>query len=43
MFPDQFTFHLYEQDGWVHAKILIQCEKRKGDKLVEKDVARVEI
>lgn len=31
MFPDQFTFHLFEQDGWVHAKILIRCEKRKGE------------
>ncbi len=29
MFPDQFTFHLFEQDGWVHAKISIQCDKKK--------------
>lgn len=31
MFPDQFSFNLFEQDGWVHAKILIRCEKRKGE------------
>jgi len=29
MFPDQFNFHLFEQDGWVHAKISIQCDKKK--------------
>ncbi len=42
MFPDQFTFHLFEQDGWVHAKILIQCEKRKGEFFVEKEGKGVE-
>lgn len=41
MFPDQFTFHLFEQDGWVHAKILIQCEKRKGEFLVAKEGVEV--
>jgi len=30
MFPDHFAFHLFEQDGWVHAKIQIHCDKRKG-------------
>ncbi|MDZ7332697.1 MAG: histidine kinase, partial [candidate division KSB1 bacterium] len=35
MFPDRFTFHLFEQDGWVHAKILIRCDN--GRFLVEKE------
>jgi len=38
MFPDQFTFNLFEQDGWVHAKILIQCEKKKEKLFVAKVV-----
>ncbi len=29
MFHDQFTFHLFEQDGWVHAKILIPFDRKK--------------
>lgn len=43
MFPDQFNFYLFEQDGWVHAKILIQCEKRKGEFFGAKKEEGVEV
>jgi len=29
MFQDQFTLQLFEQEGCVHAKILINCDKKK--------------
>ena len=29
MFKDQYTFQLFEQDDWVHAKISIKCDERK--------------
>ena len=43
MFPDQFTFHLFEQDGWVHAKMLIQCDEKKGEFFVEREGERVDV
>ena len=43
MFPDHFTFHLFEQDGWVHAKILIRCDKKKGEFFMVKEGDSVEV
>ncbi len=43
MFPDQFSFHLFEQDGWVHAKILIRCEKKKEKFSVAKEGEGMEV
>jgi len=43
MFQDQFTFHLFEQDGWVHARILIQCDKMKGTFFTIKEEEVVEV
>lgn len=43
MFPDQFAFHLFEQDGWVHAKILIQCDKKKSKFFMAKEGEVVEV
>ena len=37
MFPDQFTFNLFEQDGWVHAKISIDCDEKKMKLFVAKE------
>ncbi len=43
MFQDQFTFHLFEQDGWVHAKILILCDKKKEKFFMAKEGEVVEM
>jgi sensor histidine kinase YesM len=43
MFPDQFTFHLFEQDGWVHAKIQIQYDNRKEKFFMAKEGEGVEV
>ncbi|MBN2091739.1 histidine kinase, partial [candidate division KSB1 bacterium] len=32
MFGDQYRFQLFEQDGWIHAKILIRYKEKKQDK-----------
>ncbi|MBN1349959.1 histidine kinase [candidate division KSB1 bacterium] len=37
MFPDQFAFNLFEQDGWVHAKILIDCDEKKRKLFAERE------
>ncbi len=37
MFPNRFSFNLFEQDGWVHAKILIRCEPREKRFFAEKE------
>ena len=43
MFPDQFTFNLFEEDGWVHAKILIRCDKMKEKFFSDKEGEVVEV
>ena len=43
MFPDQFTFHLFEQDGWIYAKILIQCDKMKERFFMAKEGVELEV
>lgn len=36
-------FNLFEQDGWVHAKILIQCDKMKEKLFMAKEGEAVEV
>jgi two-component system sensor histidine kinase ChiS len=43
MFPDQFTFKMFEQDGWIHAKIQIQYDNRKEKFFMAKEGEGVEV